>query len=62
MRDVCFQLLQQIYGEQRFPAPGKLTQPTVCMADELTPSQFLELDKTLLKGLLLKAAVPLHTR
>ena len=55
VRDVCFQLLQQIYGEQRFPAPGKLTQPTVCMADELTPSQFLELDKTLLKGLLLKS-------
>lgn len=22
VRDVCFQLLQQIYGEQRFPAPG----------------------------------------
>ena len=55
VRDVCFQLLQQIYGEQRFPAPGKLTQPTVCMADELTPSQFLELDKTFLKGLLLKS-------
>lgn len=45
VRDVCFQLLQQIYGEQRFPAPGKLTQPAICMADELTPSQFLELDK-----------------
>lgn len=55
VRDVCFQLLQQIYGEQRFPAPGKLTQPAVCMADELTPSQFLELDKTFLKGLLLKS-------
>ncbi|HBX12726.1 MAG TPA: multifunctional phosphoenolpyruvate-protein phosphotransferase/phosphocarrier protein HPr/PTS system fructose-like transporter subunit IIA, partial [Leclercia adecarboxylata] len=55
VRDVCFQLLQHIYGEQRFPVPGKLTQPTVCMADELTPSQFLELDKTLLKGLLLKS-------
>ncbi|AVR01852.1 phosphoenolpyruvate--protein phosphotransferase [Pluralibacter gergoviae] len=55
VRDVCLQLLQQIYGEQRFPAPGKLTRPAVCMADELTPSQFLELDKTLLKGLLLKS-------
>lgn len=38
VRDVCFQLLQQIYGEQRFPAPGKLTQPAICMADELTPA------------------------
>ena len=55
MRDVCYQLLQQIYGEQRFPAPGQLTQPTVCLADDLTPGQFLELDKTLLKGLLLKS-------
>ncbi|HEO9145319.1 MULTISPECIES: phosphoenolpyruvate--protein phosphotransferase [Enterobacter] len=55
VRDVCYQLLQHIYGEQRFPAPGQLTQPTVCLADDLTPGQFLELDKTLLKGLLLKS-------
>ena len=53
VRDVCFQLLQHIYGESRFPAPGKLTVPAICLADELTPSQFLELDKTLLQGLLL---------
>lgn len=55
VRDVCYQLLQQIYGEQRFPAPGQLTQQSVCLADDLTPGQFLELDKTLLKGLLLKS-------
>ncbi|KNC89717.1 phosphoenolpyruvate--protein phosphotransferase [Trabulsiella odontotermitis] len=55
VRDVCYQLLQQIYGEQRFPAPGQLTEPTICLADELTPGQFLELDKTQLKGLLLKS-------
>lgn len=54
VRDVCFKLLQHIYGEVLFPTPGKLTQPAICMAEELTPSQFLELDKTLLKGLLLK--------
>ncbi|WP_318385491.1 phosphoenolpyruvate--protein phosphotransferase [Enterobacter sp.] len=53
VRDVCFQLLQHIYGEQRFPTPGQLTQPTICLSEELTPSQFLELDKTQLKGLLL---------
>jgi phosphoenolpyruvate-protein phosphotransferase len=53
VRDVCFQLLQHIYGESRFPAPGKLAVPAICLADELTPSQFLELDKTLLQGLLL---------
>ena len=55
MRDVGFQLLQHIYGEQRFPAPGQLTQPSICVAEELTPSQFLELDKTLLNGLLLES-------
>lgn len=55
VRDVCYQLLQHIYGEARFPSPGQLTQPSVCLADDLTPGQFLELDKTLLKGLLLKS-------
>ena len=53
VRDVCFQLLQQIYGSQRFPSQTALQQSSICMADELTPSQFLELDKSLLKGLLL---------
>lgn len=53
VRDVCFQLLQHIYGEQRFPTPGQLTRSTICLSEELTPSQFLELDKTQLKGLLL---------
>lgn len=46
VRDVGFQLPQHIYGEDRFPAPGQLTQPSICVAEELTPSQFLELDKT----------------
>lgn len=55
VRDVCYQLLQHIYGEACFPSPGQLTQPTVCLADDLTPGQFLELDKTMLKGLLLKS-------
>lgn len=55
VRDVCFQLLQHIYGETRFPTPGKLQQEAICVADEITPSQFLELDKTLLKGLVLRS-------
>ncbi|MET2952874.1 phosphoenolpyruvate--protein phosphotransferase [Vibrio harveyi] len=53
IRDVCYQLLQSIYGDERFGSQNKLTQPTVCVADDLTPSQFLELDKSLLKGLIL---------
>ncbi|MDF2155174.1 phosphoenolpyruvate--protein phosphotransferase [Vibrio sp. CAU 1672] len=53
IRDVCYQLLQSIYGDERFGNQNTLTQPTVCLADDLTPSQFLELDKSLLKGLIL---------
>lgn len=53
IRDVSFRLLQQIYGEERFPSQQALSEASICLADELTPSQFLELDKTHLKGLLL---------
>ncbi|GAM61365.1 phosphoenolpyruvate-protein phosphotransferase [Vibrio ishigakensis] len=53
IRDVCYQLLQSIYGNERFGSQNSLTEPTVCLADDLTPSQFLELDKSLLKGLIL---------
>lgn len=53
IRDVCFQLLQAIYGKDHFTNQLALDGPTVCIADELTPSQFLELDKKLLKGLIL---------
>ncbi|KJY82922.1 PTS fructose transporter subunit IIA [Vibrio galatheae] len=53
IRDVCYQLLQNIYGDEKFASQTQLQQPTVCLADDLTPSQFLELDKSLLKGLIL---------
>ncbi len=53
IRDVSFQLLQHIYGEARFPSQQALSEASICLADELTPSQFLELDKKHLKGLLL---------
>jgi fructose-specific PTS system IIA-like component len=53
IRDLCFQLLQQIYGENCFPSLQPLSEDSICIADGLTPSQFLELDKRYLKGLLL---------
>lgn len=53
IRDVCFQLLQSIYGEEQFSNRLQLNEATICIADDLTPSQFLELDKSLLKGLIL---------
>ncbi|WP_032094034.1 phosphoenolpyruvate--protein phosphotransferase [Necropsobacter rosorum] len=55
IRDICFQLLQKIYGEEKFPSEQKIEQPVICVAEELTPSQFIALDKKYLKGLLLKA-------
>jgi len=53
IRDVSFQLLQHIYGEAQFASQQTLSEASICLADELTPSQFLELDKKHLKGLLL---------
>lgn len=53
IRDVSFQLLQHIYGEQQFASHRALSEPSICLLDELTPSQFIELDKRFLKGLLL---------
>lgn len=53
IRDVSYQLLQSIYGNERFGSQNALTEATICLADDLTPSQFLELDKSLLKGLIL---------
>ncbi|NOI65342.1 phosphoenolpyruvate--protein phosphotransferase [Vibrio sp. 99-8-1] len=53
IRDVSYQLLQSIYGTDTFSGQNTLTEATVCLADDLTPSQFLELDKSLLKGLIL---------
>ncbi|PSW06559.1 phosphoenolpyruvate--protein phosphotransferase [Photobacterium lipolyticum] len=53
IRDICFQLLQAVYGEDHFDNKLTLTEPSICLADDLTPSQFLELDKSLLKGLML---------
>jgi len=62
IRDVCYQLLQQTYGDKNLQFSNKLTEPTICIADELTPSQFLELDKKYLKGLLLvKGGTTSHT-
>ena len=52
LRDVCSQLLIQIYGSTANDRIV-LTEPTVCVADDLTPSQFINLDKSLLSALIL---------
>lgn len=52
VQDVCSQLLQRLYGAAAQPAIT-LTGPSIVVADNLTPSQFIAMDKTLLSGLVL---------
>lgn len=56
IRDICFQLLCSVYGEEHFRKKSNLNEATICIAEDLTPSQFLELDKNHLKGLILTQA------
>jgi fructose-specific PTS system IIA-like component len=52
LKDICSQLLKAIYGSTIHDRIV-LTKPSVCIADNLTPSQFIALDKAFLSGLVL---------
>jgi len=52
LKDICSQLLRTIYGSI-IHDQIVLTKPSVCIADNLTPSQFIALDKAFLSGLVL---------
>lgn len=55
--DLCAQLLREIYGPSILPCePIRLAGPSIVAADSLTPSVFLSLDKSRLKGLVLGVA------
>ena len=54
IRDLCDQILSLSYGSGRLYTPDSLAQDSICLADNLTPSQFLALDKRFLKGLVLQ--------
>ena len=56
IQDVCLQLLREIYGEASRVVEIKLTADTIVVAESLTPGQFLALDRTFLKGLVLASA------
>ena len=56
VEDICHQLLEQVCGEQFQIAGIELTGPSVVMAKNLTPRQFLSLDRGLLKALVLEHA------
>jgi len=53
LRDVCHQLLRAIYGDAAFVRQNGMHLPesAIAVADELTPQQFLELDKSRISGL-----------
>lgn len=54
IRDLCDQILRLSYGSGRLYSPDVLVQDSICLADNLTPSQFLALDKRYLKGVVLQ--------
>jgi fructose-specific PTS system IIA-like component len=53
IRDVCVQLLREAYGEAVGAQETILAENAVCIADVMTPGQFLALDASRLKGLVL---------
>ncbi|MCH8852064.1 MAG: phosphoenolpyruvate--protein phosphotransferase [Planctomycetes bacterium] len=54
VEDICQQLLEQVCGQRVQAASIELTEPSVVLAKNLAPRQFLSLDKHLLKGLVLE--------
>ncbi len=53
IRDVCVHLLREVYGEAVGGQETLLAEDAVCIADVMTPGQFLALDPSRLKGLVL---------
>jgi fructose-specific PTS system IIA-like component len=53
IRDVCRALLREVYGEELPPDDVLLTGDAICVAETLTPGQFLALDRQRLRGLVL---------
>ncbi len=57
LQDIRNQLLNFIYGNQVMTKIC-LDKPSICVADSMSPSDFISLDKTFLKGLILKEVGP----
>ena len=58
VQDVCIKLLRVVAGGHVPEANVRLTSDAVVIAETLTPGQFLALDRTLLKGLVLTRTGP----
>lgn len=62
IQDVCVQLLRLIYGDAVGETKTELAGDSIVLAESLTPGQFLALDRTFLKGLVLAhASATSHT-
>ena len=62
IRDVCRQLFHLVYGGAAATTTSRLTADAVCLADNLTPGEFLALDRRFLNGLVLShSASTSHT-
>jgi multiphosphoryl transfer protein len=51
IRDVCRELMGEVYGAALLQEDIRLSRDSICMAETLTPGQFLALDRRWLKGL-----------
>jgi len=56
VQDVCRQLFQMVYGSAAKTVRIELTEDSVCLGDQMTPGEFLALDRRFLKGLVLRHA------
>jgi phosphoenolpyruvate-protein phosphotransferase len=62
VQDVCGQLFQEAYGRASNAETAILSSESVVVAEQLTPGQFLALDRKFLKGLVLaNAGATSHT-
>jgi fructose-specific PTS system IIA-like component len=53
VKDVCAELLRAVYGSGAAGPAIALAEPSICLADAMTPGQFLALDRSRLAGLVL---------
>lgn len=62
IQDVCGELLREIYGDNARKSDTELTADSIVVAESLTPGQFLALNRSFLKGLVLAhASATSHT-
>jgi fructose-specific PTS system IIA-like component len=62
IQDVTRQLLQEVYGTETIKLKVDLAEDSVVIAEELTPAQFLSIERRWLKGLVLaQAGTTSHT-